>query len=134
MSYADPTLDGLRYFSQTSDGHEKMSANTEKKLCLHAELVQTIFNCTSDIGVSDCILGKIPAMLGIHGLCPTPLLKDFEGDFEILGELKRKRRQSVGDFVNGALNKQIQQNTLYYTSIKQNCPGLCITIDSQTKY
>jgi hypothetical protein len=46
-------------------------------------------------------------MLGIHGLCPTPLLKDFEGDFEILGELKRKRRQSVGDFVNGALNKQI---------------------------
>lgn len=92
---------------QTSEGHEKMSANTEKKLRLQAAVVQTLIDCASDIGrVPDFILEKIPAMLGIDGLCATPSLEGFEdGDCETPGECKRKRRQSVGDFVNGALNK-----------------------------
>ncbi|NP_852081.2 rho GTPase-activating protein 11A [Mus musculus] len=132
---ANPTVDILRYFFnflksvslrasenkmdssnlavifapnllQTSEGHEKMSANTEKKLRLQAAVVQTFIDCASDIGrVPDFILEKIPAMLGIDGLCTTPSLEGFEGDFETPGECKRKRRQSVGDFVNGALNK-----------------------------
>ncbi|XP_052039138.1 rho GTPase-activating protein 11A [Apodemus sylvaticus] len=132
---ADPTVDILRYFFnflknvslranenkmdssnlavifapnllQTSEGHEKMSANTEKKLRLQAAVVQTFIDCASDIGrVPDFILEKIPAMLGIDGLCTTPSLEGFEGDYETPGECKRKRRQSVGDFVNGALNK-----------------------------
>ncbi|CAO2579465.1 Rho GTPase-activating protein 11A [Lemmus lemmus] len=133
---ADPTVDVLRYFFnflknvslrasenkmdssnlavifapnllQTSEGHEKMSANTEKKLRLQAAVVQTLIDCASDIGrVPDFILEKIPAMLGIDGLCTTPSLEGFEeGEYETPGECKRKRRQSVGDFVNGALNK-----------------------------
>lgn len=132
---ADPTVDILRYFFnflknvslrasenkmdssnlavifapnllQTSDGHEKMSANTEKKLRLQAAVVHTLIDCAPDIGrVPDFILDKIPAMLGIDGLCTTPSLEGFEGDHETPGECKRKRRQSVGDFVNGALNK-----------------------------
>ncbi|XP_027278068.1 rho GTPase-activating protein 11A isoform X3 [Cricetulus griseus] len=133
---ADPIVDVLRYFFnflknvslrasenkmdssnlavifapnllQTSEGHEKMSANTEKKLRLQAAVVQTLIDCASDIGrVPDFILEKIPAMLGIDGLCNTPSLEGFEeGEYETPGECKRKRRQSVGDFVNGALNK-----------------------------
>ncbi|XP_028622751.1 rho GTPase-activating protein 11A [Grammomys surdaster] len=132
---ADPTVDILRYFFnflknvslrasenkmdssnlavifapnllQTSEGHEKMSANTEKKLRLQAAVVQTFIDYASDIGrVPDFILEKIPTMLGIDGLCTTPSLEGFEGDYETPGECKRKRRQSVGDFVNGALNK-----------------------------
>lgn len=92
---------------QTSEGHEKMSANTEKKLRLQAAVVQTLIDYASDIGhVPDIILEKIPGMLGIDGLCATPSLEGFEeGDYETPGDYKRKRRQSVGDFVSGALNK-----------------------------
>nr|XP_008963960.3 rho GTPase-activating protein 11A isoform X3 [Pan paniscus] len=92
---------------QTSEGHEKMSSNTEKKLRLQAAVVQTLIDYASDIGrVPDFIVEKIPAMLGIDGLCATPSLEGFEeGEYETPGEYKRKRRQSVGDFVSGALNK-----------------------------
>ncbi|XP_009003850.3 rho GTPase-activating protein 11A isoform X1 [Callithrix jacchus] len=91
---------------QTSEGHEKMSANTEKKLRLQAAVIQTLIDYASDIGhVPDFILEKVPAMLGIDGLCATPSLEGFEeGEYETPSEYKRKRRQSVGDFVSGALN------------------------------
>ncbi|CAK6432398.1 unnamed protein product [Pipistrellus nathusii] len=92
---------------QTNEGHEKMSANTEKKLRLQAAVVQTFIDYASDIGhVPDFIMEKIPPMLGIDGLCATPSLEGFEGShYETPGDCKRKRRQSVGDFVSGALNK-----------------------------
>lgn len=35
---------------QTNEGHEKMSANTEKKLRLQAAVVQTFIDYASDIG------------------------------------------------------------------------------------
>lgn len=35
---------------QTNEGHEKMSANTEKKLRLQAAVVQTLIDYASDIG------------------------------------------------------------------------------------
>ncbi|XP_047593419.1 rho GTPase-activating protein 11A [Lutra lutra] len=92
---------------QTSEGHDKMSANTEKKLQLQAAVVKTLIDYASDIGhVPDFIQEKIPAMLGLDGLCATPSLEGFEeGECETPGDCKRKRRQSVGDFVSGALNK-----------------------------
>jgi hypothetical protein len=92
---------------QTSKGHDKMSANTEKKLRLQAAVVQTLIDCALDIGhVLDFILEKMPAMLGMDGLCAIPSLEGFEeAEYETPGEYKRRRRQSVGDFVNGALNK-----------------------------
>lgn len=92
---------------QTSEVHEKMSAHTEKKLRVQAAVVQTLIDYASEIGhVPDFILEKIPTMLGIDGLCATPSIEGFEeGEFETPGDSKRKRRQSVGDFVSGALNK-----------------------------
>ncbi|XP_036912026.1 rho GTPase-activating protein 11A-like isoform X2 [Sturnira hondurensis] len=92
---------------QTSGGHDKMSVNTEKKLRLQAAVVQTFIDYASDIGhVPDFILEKIPAMLGVEGLCATPSLEGFEeGEYETPIDYKRKRRQSVGNFVSGALNK-----------------------------
>lgn len=92
---------------QTSEGHEKMSVNTEKKIRLQAAVVQTLIDYASDIGhVPDFVLEKIPAMMGIDGLCATPSLEGFEqGEYETPSDCKRKRRQSVGDFVSGALNK-----------------------------
>ncbi|KAH0505792.1 Rho GTPase-activating protein 11A [Microtus ochrogaster] len=99
---ADPTVDVLRYFFnflknvslrasenkmdssnlavifapnllQTSEGHEKMSANTEKKLRLQAAVVQTLIDCAPDIvhfdtspeGSSQSSLSPI-AMSGNH--------------------------------------------------------------------
>ncbi|XP_006831865.1 PREDICTED: rho GTPase-activating protein 11A [Chrysochloris asiatica] len=102
---------------QTSEGHEKMSANTEKKLRLQAAVVQTFIDHASDIGhVPECILEKIPAMLGIDGLCATPSLDAFEeGEYESPGECKRKQRQSVGDFVSGALSKLKSNRTPSFT-------------------
>ncbi|XP_042636832.1 ARHGAP11A-SCG5 protein [Orycteropus afer afer] len=102
---------------QTSEGHEKMSANTEKKLRLQAAVVQTFIDYASDIGrVPDFILEKIPAMLGVDGLCATPSLEGFEeGEYESPGECKRKRRQSVGDFVSGALSKLKSNRTPCFT-------------------
>ncbi|XP_004609605.2 rho GTPase-activating protein 11A [Sorex araneus] len=92
---------------QTSEVHEKMSTHTEKKLRVQAAVVQTLIDYASEIGhVPVFILEKIPTMLGIDGLCATPSVEGFEeGEYETPGDCKRKRRQSVGDFVSGALNK-----------------------------
>uniref|UniRef100_A0A7M4FME6 Rho GTPase activating protein 11A n=1 Tax=Crocodylus porosus TaxID=8502 RepID=A0A7M4FME6_CROPO len=88
-----------------SSNDEKMSLSTEKKLRLQASVVQTLIDHAGDIGqVPEFILEKVPAMLGIDGLGSTPSLKGYEEN-ESPGEWKRKRRQSVGDIVSGALNK-----------------------------
>ncbi|KAM7155171.1 rho GTPase-activating protein 11A-like isoform 1-T1 [Molossus nigricans] len=114
---------------QTSEGHEKMSANTEKKLRLQAAVVQTFIDYASDIGhVPDFILEKIPAMLGIDGLCATPSLEGFEeGEYETPGDYKRKRRQSVGDFVSGALNKLKYNKTPSVTPQQERIAQLSIS-------
>ncbi|XP_058397145.1 rho GTPase-activating protein 11A [Diceros bicornis minor] len=114
---------------QTSEGHEKMSANTEKKLRLQAAVVQTFIDYASDIGhVPDFILEKIPAMLGIDGLCATPSLEGFEeGECESPGDCKRKRRQSVGDFVSGALNKLKPNRTPSVTPQQERIAQLSVS-------
>ncbi|XP_016075913.1 PREDICTED: rho GTPase-activating protein 11A isoform X2 [Miniopterus natalensis] len=112
---------------QTVEGHEKMSANTEKKLRLQAAVVQTLIDYASDIGhVPDFILEKIPPMLGIDGLCATPSLGGFEeGECETPGDCKKKRRQSVGDFVSGALNKLKYNRTPSVTPHQERIAQLC---------
>ncbi|XP_069318104.1 rho GTPase-activating protein 11A [Eulemur rufifrons] len=114
---------------QISEGHEKMSANTEKKLRLQAAVIQTFIDNASDIGhVPDFILEKIPAMLGIDGLCATPSLEGFEeGEYETPGEHKRKRRQSVGDFVSGALNKFKSNRTPSITPQQERIAQLSVS-------
>ncbi|XP_008064077.1 rho GTPase-activating protein 11A [Carlito syrichta] len=114
---------------QTSEGHEKMSANTEKKLRLQAAVVQTLIDYASDIGrVPDFILEKIPAMLGIDGLCATPSMEGFEeGEYETPSECKRKRRQSVGDFVSGALSKFKSNRTPSVTPQQEKIAQLSVS-------
>ncbi|XP_073851511.1 rho GTPase-activating protein 11A isoform X3 [Macaca fascicularis] len=114
---------------QTNEGHEKMFSNTEKKLRLQAAVVQTLIDDASDIGrVPDFILEKIPAMLGIDGLCATPSLEGFEeGEYETPGEYKRKRRQSVGDFVSGALNKFKSNRTPSITPQQERIAQLSVS-------
>ncbi|XP_004688002.1 PREDICTED: rho GTPase-activating protein 11A [Condylura cristata] len=114
---------------QTSEVHEKMSANTEKKLRLQAAVVQIFIDCASDIGhVPDFILERIPAMLGIDGLCATPSLEGLEeGEYETPGDCKRKQRQSVGDFVSGALNKLKSNRTPSITPQQERIAQLSVS-------
>lgn len=114
---------------QTSEVHEKMSANTEKKLRLQAAVVQTFIDYASDIGhVPDVILEKIPTMLGIDGLCATSSLEGLEeGEYETPGDCKRKRRQSVGDFVSGALNKLKSNRTPSVTPQQERIAQLSVS-------
>lgn len=114
---------------QTSEVHEKMSANTEKRLRLQAAVVQTLIEYASDIGhVPDFILEKIPAMLGVDGLCATPSLEGFEeGEYETPADCKRKRRQSVGDFVSGALNKLKSNRTPSITPQQERIAQLSVS-------
>uniref|UniRef100_E1BIM3 Rho GTPase-activating protein 11A n=1 Tax=Bos taurus TaxID=9913 RepID=E1BIM3_BOVIN len=88
---------------QTSEGHEKMSANTEKKLRLQAAVVQTFIDYASDIEGFE------------------------EGDYETPGDYKRKRRQSVGDFVSGALNKFKSNRTPSITPQQERIAQLSVS-------
>ncbi|XP_072478967.1 rho GTPase-activating protein 11A isoform X2 [Notamacropus eugenii] len=87
--------------------HEKVSDNARKEIRLEIAVVKTLIDHAADIGrVPEFIMEKIPVMLGIDGPCSTPSVDDYEeGEYESSVEHKRKRRQSVGDFVSGALNK-----------------------------
>ncbi|KAL8169347.1 UNVERIFIED_CONTAM: hypothetical protein K2H54_047135 [Gekko kuhli] len=86
---------------------DKMSAHTDRKLRSQAAVVQTLIDHAEEIGhIPKFILEKIPAMLGIDDSASTPSLQDYEeSEGETPGEHKRRRRRSIGDIVNGALNK-----------------------------
>ncbi|XP_001380829.1 rho GTPase-activating protein 11A [Monodelphis domestica] len=92
---------------QSSDGQEKMSANTEKKLRLQVAVIKTfIDNATAIGGVPEFILEKVPVMLGLDGSCSSQAPEDYEeSEYESSIAHKRKRRKSIGYFVSGALNK-----------------------------
>nr|XP_020661836.1 rho GTPase-activating protein 11A isoform X1 [Pogona vitticeps] len=86
---------------------DKISAHTERKLRLQAAVLQTFIDHAEDLGtLPRFILEKIPAMLGIDDPASTPsLLNCRENEVETPGEQTRKRSQSIGDIVSGALNK-----------------------------
>ncbi|XP_010014071.1 PREDICTED: rho GTPase-activating protein 11A [Nestor notabilis] len=90
-----------------SNENEKMSASTGKKIRLQAGVVQTLIDHAAEIGqVPEFILEKIPAMLGVDAFQSTPSLWGHEdGENESPNECKKRRHQSVGDIVSGALNK-----------------------------
>ncbi|XP_029456054.1 rho GTPase-activating protein 11A isoform X2 [Rhinatrema bivittatum] len=83
---------------QSSDGHERMSASTEKKLQLQAAVVCTLIDHAAKIGfVPEFILEKIPALPGVEVHCGTPSLEgNKEGECESPGESRGHRRRSVG--------------------------------------
>ncbi|KAK1160487.1 rho GTPase-activating protein 11A-like [Acipenser oxyrinchus oxyrinchus] len=92
---------------QSSDGNEKMTSNTEKRLKLQAAAVRSFIENAQHFGcVPDFIMSKIPAMLGVDAGGSTPSLESSEdGESELSEGVKRRRRRSVGDMVNGALHK-----------------------------
>ncbi|XP_044518160.1 rho GTPase-activating protein 11A [Gracilinanus agilis] len=92
---------------QSSDSQEKMSANTEKKLRLQVAVIKTLIDCAADIGCLPAfILEKLPVMLGLDGACSSQAVEGYEeSEYESSIAQKRKRRQTIGNFVTGALNK-----------------------------
>ncbi|NXJ03009.1 RHGBA protein, partial [Psophia crepitans] len=81
-----------------SNENEKMSASTEKKIRLQAAVVQTLIDHAPEIGqVPECILEKIPAMLGVDAFQSTPSLWGHEdSENESPSECKKRRHRSVG--------------------------------------
>ncbi|NXH16457.1 RHGBA protein, partial [Bucco capensis] len=78
--------------------NEKMSASTEKNICLQVTVVQTLIDHAAEIGqVPEFILEKIPAMLGVDGCQSTPSLWAHEdSENESPSEPKKRRHQSAG--------------------------------------
>uniref|UniRef100_A0A3P8RN84 Rho GTPase activating protein 11A n=1 Tax=Amphiprion percula TaxID=161767 RepID=A0A3P8RN84_AMPPE len=83
------------------DGTEKMNANTEKRLKLQAAVVHCFIENAPSFGVlPQVLLEKVPTMMG----CESPTHHELE-ELDLNSGMKRKPRRSLGDVVNGALNK-----------------------------
>ncbi|KAM3852923.1 rho GTPase-activating protein 11A [Vipera latastei] len=108
---------------------EKMSVHTEKKLRLQAGVLQTLIDHAEDIGqIPKFILEKIPSMLGIDDAVSTPALHDDqESEIETPSEHLRRRRQSIGDIVSGALNKLKSNRTPSTTPQRDQCVFSSVT-------
>ncbi|XP_007427317.1 rho GTPase-activating protein 11A isoform X1 [Python bivittatus] len=101
---------------------EKMSVHTEKKLRLQAGVLQTLIDHAEDIGhIPKLILEKIPSMLGIDSVSTPVLRDDQESEIETPSEHSRRRRQSIGDIVSGALNKLKTNRTPSTTPQRDQC-------------
>uniref|UniRef100_A0A4W4HDA0 Rho-GAP domain-containing protein n=1 Tax=Electrophorus electricus TaxID=8005 RepID=A0A4W4HDA0_ELEEL len=90
-------------FLHCGDGTEKMNASTEKRLKLQAAVVQFLIDNAQNLGaVPEFLLAKVPAMLGCETgvFSPSDALEEGSASSGV----KRSRR-SLGDMVNGALNK-----------------------------
>ncbi|XP_042298908.1 rho GTPase-activating protein 11A-like isoform X1 [Sceloporus undulatus] len=96
---------------------------TEKKLRLQAAVLQTFIDHADKIGhFPKVILEKIPALLGIDDTISMPSLQDCgENEIETPREHMRRRRQSIGDVVSGALNKFKSNRTPSTTPQKGRC-------------
>uniref|UniRef100_A0A670XUL8 Rho-GAP domain-containing protein n=1 Tax=Pseudonaja textilis TaxID=8673 RepID=A0A670XUL8_PSETE len=112
---------------------EKISVHTEKKLRLQAGVLQTLIDHAEDIGqIPKFILEKIPSMLGIDDSASTPVLhNEQESEIETPSEHLRKRRQSIGDIVSGALNKLKSNRTPSTTPQRDQ---LMVTPNFKRKY
>ncbi|XP_036449185.1 rho GTPase-activating protein 11A isoform X3 [Colossoma macropomum] len=95
------------------EGTEKMNASTEKKLKLQAAVVQCLIDNAEDLGVvPEFLMARVPAMLGCEAGLFSP--SDAVEDGNTPSGAKRCRR-SLGDVVNGALNKLKSNRTPSHT-------------------
>ncbi|CAL8291179.1 unnamed protein product [Gadus morhua 'NCC'] len=84
----------------SGDGSEKMNANTEKRLRLQAAVIRCFIDNSKDFGMlPPFLMEKVPAMMGCDGGSQSPSHEEQENAGS------RRRRRSLGDMVNGALNK-----------------------------
>lgn len=89
----------------SGDGTEKMNANTEKRLKLQAAVARCFIENAHSFGVLPKFLqDKVPAMMGCEAGVLSPAHDELE-EPELNSGMKRKSRRSLGDVVNGALNK-----------------------------
>ncbi|KAM3871472.1 rho GTPase-activating protein 11A [Diretmus argenteus] len=88
----------------SGDGTEKMNTSTEKRLKLQAAVVHCFIENAHLFGVlPQFLMEKVPAMMGYEtGLSPT---HNGLEELDTNSGIKKRRRRSLGDVVNGALTK-----------------------------
>uniref|UniRef100_A0A672K9E2 Actin, alpha skeletal muscle n=1 Tax=Sinocyclocheilus grahami TaxID=75366 RepID=A0A672K9E2_SINGR len=87
------------------DGGDKMSSSTEKRLKHQAAAVQRLIDNAPHLGVvPQFLLEKVPAMLGCDPGAFSPSSLSLE-ESNAHSDLKKSNRRSLGDMVNGALNR-----------------------------
>ncbi|XP_016414718.1 rho GTPase-activating protein 11A [Sinocyclocheilus rhinocerous] len=87
------------------DGGDKMSSSTEKRLKHQAAAVQCLIDNAPHLGVvPQFLLEKVPAMLGCDAGAFSPSSLSLE-ESNAHSDLKKSNRRSLGDMVNGALNR-----------------------------
>ncbi|XP_016111456.1 rho GTPase-activating protein 11A-like [Sinocyclocheilus grahami] len=87
------------------DGGEKMSSSTEKRLKRQAAVVQRLIDNAQHLGVvPPFLMEKVPAMLGCDAGVFSPSSVSLE-ESDAHSDLKKSNRRSLGDMVNGALNR-----------------------------
>ncbi|XP_077096600.1 rho GTPase-activating protein 11A-like [Siphateles boraxobius] len=87
------------------DGGEKMSSNTEKRLKHQAAALQCLIDNAQHLGaVPQFLMEKVPAMLGCDAGVFSPASVSLE-ESNAHSDLKKSNRRSLGDVVNGALNR-----------------------------
>ncbi|XP_052386495.1 rho GTPase-activating protein 11A isoform X1 [Carassius gibelio] len=87
------------------DGGDKMSSSTEKRLKHQAAAVQRLIDNAQHLGVVPrFLMEKVPVMLGCDAGVFSPSSVSLE-DSNAHSDLKKSNRRSLGDMVNGALNR-----------------------------
>uniref|UniRef100_A0A671L4H6 Rho GTPase activating protein 11A n=1 Tax=Sinocyclocheilus anshuiensis TaxID=1608454 RepID=A0A671L4H6_9TELE len=87
------------------DGGEKISSSTEKRLKRQAAVVQRLIDNAQHLGVvPQFLMEKVPAMLGCDAGAFSPSSVSLE-ESDAHSDLKKSNRRSLGDMVNGALNR-----------------------------
>ncbi|XP_042599026.1 rho GTPase-activating protein 11A-like [Cyprinus carpio] len=87
------------------DGGDKMSSSTEKRLKHQAAAVQRLIDNAQHLGVvPQFLMEKVPAMLGCDAGVFSPSSVSLE-ESNAHSDLKKSNRRSLGDMVNGALNR-----------------------------
>ncbi|KAF4101820.1 hypothetical protein G5714_016620 [Onychostoma macrolepis] len=87
------------------DGVDKMSSSTEKRLKHQAAAVQCLIDNAQHLGVvPQFLMEKVPAMLGCDAGVFSPSSLSLE-ESSTNSDLKKSNRRSLGDMVNGALNR-----------------------------
>uniref|UniRef100_A0A9J8DA96 Rho GTPase activating protein 11A n=1 Tax=Cyprinus carpio carpio TaxID=630221 RepID=A0A9J8DA96_CYPCA len=87
------------------DGGDKMSSSTEKRLKHQAAAVQRLIDNAQHLGVvPQFLMEKVPVMLGCDAGVFSPSSVSLE-ESNAHSDLKKSNRRSLGDMVNGALNR-----------------------------
>ncbi|XP_073683307.1 rho GTPase-activating protein 11A [Garra rufa] len=87
------------------DSADKMSSSTEKRLKHQAAAVQCLIDNAQNLGVvPQFLMEKVPAMLGCDAAVFSPSCLSLEEN-NAHSDLKKSNRRSLGDMVNGALNR-----------------------------